>query len=284
METKTIDLYQYFHKPRQGAEAGTLTSLCWQPKEGIGPGRRSPAVLILPGGGYAFTSEREAEPVALRFAAKGYQAFILYYSCAPSRFPAALREAAMAMAYIRQNADAFAIDPGMVAAVGFSAGGHLCGTLGTLYNCPEVADIAPAEEIRPNALGLCYPVTISRQPTHEQSFRLLCGEDQALRERLSLDRLVRGDMPPVYLWHTLNDETVPVRGTLLLAQALEEAGVTFALRIYPQGSHGLSTADDLTYPVGRVPRISREIPQWPDDMAHFFEDCGFAFREAPGEA
>ena len=279
MNPEIIDLYEHFHLPRNGAAAGHLSCLCWQPREGIGAGRTAPAVLVLPGGGYSFTSGREAEPVAMVFAAKGYQAFVLRYSCAPSTFPTALREAAMAMAYIRQNAARYALDPDMVAAVGFSAGGHLCGTLGTLFDCPEVADIAPGDVIRPNALGLCYPVTVSQAPTHEGSFQMLCGEDRQLRQRLSLNRLVRRDMPPVFLWHTLDDETVPVRGTLLLAQALEEQKALFALRIYPHGSHGLSLANELVYPAGQVPSISREIPQWPEDMAHFFADCGFGFRE-----
>lgn len=88
--------------------------------------RTRPAILILPGGGYGHTSEREAEPVAMRFVAAGYAAFVLHYSCAPSRFPTALREAAMAMGYIRQNARRFAVHPHKVAALGFSPQGAIC--------------------------------------------------------------------------------------------------------------------------------------------------------------
>ena len=76
-------------------------------------------------------------------------------------FPVSLREAALAMRYIRANAQAMEIDPHMVAAMGFSAGGHLCGTLGTMWDAPEVADLAPAGMVRPDALGLCYPVAVS---------------------------------------------------------------------------------------------------------------------------
>ena len=97
---------------------------------------------MIPGGGYCHVSGREAEPVALRFVAAGYSAFILRYSVFPCRFPTQLREAAMAMRYIRENAEKFGICKDMVAATGFSAGGHLCGMLGMLFDCPEVADIA----------------------------------------------------------------------------------------------------------------------------------------------
>ena len=278
MYSQTVDLYRYFGRERDGA-AGHLTCLSWRPAEGVGARREGPAVLVLPGGGYQYTSGREAEPVAMRFAAKGYQTFILRYSCDPSRFPTALREAAMAMCYIRQNREQYAVAANMVAAVGFSAGGHLCGTLGCLYDCPEVTDIAPPEVLRPDALGLCYPVAVSWGATNEGSFRMLCGEDLQLRRRLSLEKLVRPDMPPVYLWHTADDGAVPVRNSLLLAQALDEAGVNFAMRIYPHGPHGVSLANELVYPAGQVPPMSGEIPGWPEDMAAFWADCGLGFRE-----
>lgn len=157
----TVDLYGYFGADRAGAQGGSL--LCRVPMALTLPNwrRRRPAVLILPGGGYHHTSDREAEPVALRFAAAGYAAFVLHYSCAPSRFPTALREAAMAMRYIRENADAFGIDPGMVGALGFSAGGHLCGCLGTMYDTDAVSDLGGPELLRPDGLCLCYPVTVS---------------------------------------------------------------------------------------------------------------------------
>ena len=89
----------------------------------------------------------------------------------------------MAMRYIRENADRFEIDPGKVAALGFSAGGHLCGTLGTMFDSDQVADLGTAEQLRPDALGLCYPVAVSWGRTHEGSFRNLCGGDEQLRQR-----------------------------------------------------------------------------------------------------
>ena len=162
MNTNVVDLYQIYALPRpEGAAGGQLRVFQAQTAKEVSPSRRRPAVLILPGGAYRYTSPREAEPVALRFLARGYVPFVLDYSCAPSSFPVALREAALAMRYIRENAACFEADPHMVTAIGFSAGGHLCGTLGTMFDCPEAADIGPAALLRPDALGLCYPVAVS---------------------------------------------------------------------------------------------------------------------------
>ena len=274
MEIRQINLYEYYGQPREDYATGNLT--CWLPyvTAGMRQSRRRPAILVIPGGGYRFVSDREGEPIAMRFLVRGYAAFMLEYSVAPAKFPTALREAAMAMRYIREHAEEFAVDPQMVAAVGFSAGGHLCGTLGTMYDCPEVADIAAAEVIRPNALGLSYPVTVSRGKTHNGSFENISGGDEALRDRLSMDKLVRPDMPPVFLWHTRTDATVPCRGSLLLAAALEDADVDFALHMYRFGKHGLSTANDQTYKVQEVPPISKDVPGWLDAMMEFFADCG----------
>lgn len=280
IKTEIIDLYEYYGIDRNGAGDGRLCCWIWQTPEQISPvWRKRPAVLIIPGGGYQKVSPREAEPVAMRFLAQGYTAFVLEYSVAPSMFPASLREAAMAMRYIREHACKFEINPEMIAAVGFSAGGHLCGTLGMMYDCPEIADIASASIIRPDALGLCYPVAVSWGNTHEGSFENLTHNDSELRDRLSLDHLVRPDMPPVYLWHTREDNSVPVRNSLVLAQALDEAGICFAMHIYRHGPHGMSVATEQAYPVYSVPSRSIDVPEWPEEMMLFFKELGFAITD-----
>lgn len=273
MQVKNVDLYKSFGQDRP--EGGTGYLACYMQQSASAA---RPAVLVIPGGGYEHVSPREGEPVALRFLARGYNAFVLEYSVAPLQFPVQLQEAAMAMRYIREHAAEFEIDPGMVAAIGFSAGGHLCGTLGMLFDAPEVARIGAPEQIRPDALGLCYPVAVSWGATHEGSFENLSGSDEALRERLSLDRLVRPDMPPVYLWHTRDDGCVPCRNSLILASALETAGVQLALRLHLHGPHGLSTADEQVYPAGEVPATSPDVPQWPEEMMAFFREIGFTIR------
>lgn len=274
MRIERVDLYERFAIPRAGALGGGLTVYAPHTPSHVSAKRRRPAALILPGGGYEHLSERESEPVALRFAARGWVAAVLEYTVAPARFPTALREAAMAMGFIREHGAELGVDPHKVAAMGFSAGGHLCGCLGTMFDAPEVTDIAPGAVIRPDALGLCYPVAVSWGRTHAGSFANLTGGDAGLAERLSLDRRVRPDMPPTYLWCTRDDASVPCRNTLLLAGAMEEAGVDFALRVYRHGKHGLSLADETVYPTCDMPQFSPDVPGWVDGMLQFFAQSG----------
>lgn len=281
MNITTIDLYAYFgiEKP-QGAK-GELTCYVQQTTWELHTCRTRPAVLILPGGGYEFVSEREEEPVALPFLNAGYQVFVLNYSVKPLMFPIALREACLAMRYIRENARTFDVNVNMVAAIGFSAGGHLCGTLGTMYDCSEVVDIGDAALLRPDALGLCYPVTVSYGETHEGSFLNLCGGDSALRQRLSLDRLVRKDMPPVFLWHIRDDFCVPVSGSIALTMELEKQKVDYAAHFYRRGGHGMSVCGPQVFTPWIEAWQSKDVPGWLDSMLLFFQEIGFAILDEP---
>ena len=185
----------------------------------------------------------------------------------------------MAMRHIRSHADEFAIDGDKVVALGFSAGGHLCGTLGTLFDAAEVSDIGSPAMLRPDALVLCYPVSVSRGRTHEESFINLCGSDRALMDRLSLDRLVRRDMMPVFLWHTRTDDSVPVDGSMRLATALAEKDVPFSLHVFAAGRHGLATADDLVYRRDNLPPVSDGVLDWPELAIRFLWEHGFHIRD-----
>ena len=101
------------------------------------------AILVCPGGGYSFCSQREAEPIAVAYLAAGFNAFVLDYSVTNKNeegktFPAQLIEAAKAMKFIKDNAEKVHIDPNYVFVNGYSAGGHLAASLGTLYNSKYV--------------------------------------------------------------------------------------------------------------------------------------------------
>ena len=264
MRCETVDLYAYFGLERPEGGKGLLTCMAIEAPAGMRGHRRHPAVLILPGGGYAFVSDREAEPVALRYMAKGFCAFILDYSVAPVRYPAQLIEAAMAMAYIRSEADKYYVSPDQVAALGFSAGGHLCGCLATIFNdAPMRAALGEhAAFVRPDAAVLAYPVITSGEKAHADSFINLCGEDEALKARMSLETRVTKDSVPAFLWHTFDDASVPVKNSLLLAMAYEEHGVAFTLHVFQTGRHGLSTADSAVYALDELPQVSAGVPDW----------------------
>lgn len=279
MEKHYVNLYRHFGYDVGENAGGELTFFFHPTSAEIGKKRKRPGVLIIPGGGYVFNSDREAEPVALRFLAAGYVPFVLRYSCSGQAFPTQLREVAMAMRFIRENGAQYEVNINMVAAIGFSAGGHLCGTLGTMFDCPEVADIAPADVVRPNALALCYPVTLGWGATHEETMQTVSGGDPALRQRLSLDRLVRPDMPPTFLWHTRDDDCVPCRNSIILAEAMDKVGVDFTFRLYRHGWHGLSLANNLVYGADVTPGCSRDVPGWVDSCLEFWQEVGFAIQD-----
>ena len=211
-----------------------------------------PLVLLCPGGGYEWTSDREAEVLALPFLAMGYHAAVLRYSCAPARFPTALLELAFSLRTIRENAGQWHVEPEHVFVLGCSAGGHLAASLGVMWNRPflrRTLDL-PEEDaglLRPDGLILCYPVITAGPYAHEGSFQNLLGDRvEELREQVSLEKLVTGDTPPVFLWHTFTDPVVPVENALLFVEALRRAKVPTEFHMYASGGHGLSLATDLT--------------------------------------
>ena len=101
--------------------------------------RPRPALIVCPGGGYEYRSDREGEPVALRFAGLGYAVFLLHYHVAPqARWPIPQRELLAAIDHVRTNCGRYHVDPQAVIPLGFSAGGHLAGCAGTMWNRPEI--------------------------------------------------------------------------------------------------------------------------------------------------
>jgi acetyl esterase/lipase len=206
-------------------------------------------VLVCPGGGYGFTSEREAEAIALQFNSAGFHAFVLYYSVAPRKHPQPLLDLSRAMCILRENSLEWKINSDKIAVCGFSAGGHLTASLGVHWD-KDYLNI-PGVEIginKPNALILSYPVITSGEFAHQGSFNNLLGEDadNSLFEVMSLEKQVSEITPPTFLWHTFSDNSVPVENSLLFAQGLRKNNIPFELHIYPEGPHGLSLATEET--------------------------------------
>ncbi|HPX13707.1 MAG TPA: alpha/beta hydrolase [Treponemataceae bacterium] len=235
-------LSQKITAPETGA---VLTVFIPDNYDEIDPERKRPAVIICPGGCYEYTSVREAEPVALRFVALGMAAFVLNYSCSPAVYPTALQELAACVAAIRKKAGEWPIDAKQIAVCGFSAGAHLAASLGCLWNTPDAAQ--PDRSARPDALILSYPVITSGEFRHDGSFRALLGSDYETRlSEFSLENRVTGQTPPAFIWHTHDDDIVPMENSLLFASALRKNGVPFELHVYQPGGHGLSTATEET--------------------------------------
>jgi len=208
------------------------------------------AVLVCPGGGYSYISPREAEPIALKFNAAGFHAFVLYYSCAPRRHPQPLLDVSRAMCIIRNNAEEWNVDTEKIAISGFSAGGHLAASLAVYYDKPYLKNIKGIEDglNKPNALILGYPVISSGVYAHRGSFNNLLGQNPAdgALEEMALEDAVNDKVPPTFLWHTYEDSSVPIENSLFFAAALRKNNVPFEMHIYPRGPHGISLATEET--------------------------------------
>lgn len=211
-----------------------------------------PFVLVCPGGAYAFTSEREGDPLAMQFLAMGYHAAVLRYSCAPAVYPTALTELAYCMALVRRKAEEWHVNPEQVLVLGSSAGGHLAASMGVFWKEAFLAEKLGLQReeqrlLRPDGMILCYPVITSGEFTHQGSMENLLRErEPELSAKMSLENQVDSDTPPAFIWHTFEDEAVPVENSLLFVSALRRAGVPTEFHMYPRGSHGLALANRLT--------------------------------------
>ena len=229
-------------------------------------GRRRPLALIFPGGAYAFRSDREAEPVAVKLLSLGVQAVIVRYSVAPARYPQALREAAEAVAYAHAHAEEWLCDPHKVAVMGFSAGGHAAAHIGIRWQ-EQPEGVA----CRPDAMILCYPVITAGPHAHRGSIENLLGaRENELADAVSLEKHVTDQTPPTFLWHTWEDAAVPVENSLQLACALREHGVPCEMHIYQRGGHGMSLGNDEVYPLQDA-NIHPECQGWIDMAARWLK-------------
>lgn len=211
--------------------------------------KKRPLILMCPGGGYHMTSDREAEPLAMRFLAMGYHVAILRYSCAPAVYPTALLEAAKAMKVIHDYADEWNVDDEKIVIQGCSAGGHLAASLGMFWHEAWLAEKTGVDNsvLKPAGMLLCYPVITSGEKAHEGSIEnLLRGQHtEELLKRVSLEKQVTEYTPKAFLWHTYTDDCVPVENSLLLISAMKKYDIPVEFHMYPVGGHGLSTCDEL---------------------------------------
>lgn len=257
-------LYQEIKITVEGQEA-TLTTYLLNNTTEIDDNRTRPLVVLCPGGGYRFVSEREAEPVAIQLNAMGIHVAILRYTIYPAKFPTALTQLAKSVAYVREHAKEWNVKSDRIAVMGFSAGGHLAASMGTLWHEPFLEEIMqqPKENYKPNGLLLSYPVITSGEYAHRESFvALLQDRYDELVERMSLEKRVTEFTPPTFLWHTFEDELVPIENTLLFSQALNEKKIPFELHVFPKGEHGLSLANEETRSARNKGLLPTQCQSW----------------------
>jgi acetyl esterase/lipase len=191
-------------------------------------------IIVLPGGGYTDLSDEEAEPIAAWLSGLGLSSSVFRYPV-QTRHPGPLDAVRAEVRRVR------AAGHDRVGLLGFSAGGHAAGHA-TL--APPSADPDAAAAERVDLAILCYPVVSMELATHAGSREQLIGLDASpeLRASTSLDRLVTPGAPPFFIWHTAEDDAVPVQHSYLLATALADHGIRHAVHVFSRGGHGLKFA------------------------------------------
>lgn len=249
---------------------------CYVPDGIESVNRKKHAVLVCPGGGYNIVSNREGEPVALRYAAAGFNAYVLDYSTkdryADAYFPTQLLQGFAAVDYIRNNAGEH--DTDKLAVCGFSAGGHLAASLGTLYDSGIVKEkFKTPGNLRVDAMILCYTVlTADKKYCHAGSVKNLLGDNGAkYLKYLSLEKNVNKNTPRTFLMHSADDGTVPVENSLLFADALAENKVPFELHIFEKGVHGIALGDKITASARNGSHINPDMAKWVGLSISFLE-------------
>lgn len=206
-------------------------------------GKNNPCIVVCPGGGYWGLAAHEYFNDL--FNSMGLSVFVLNYRCAPYSYPCQLLDIKRAIRYVKYNAEKFGIDRDRVLVAGSSAGGHLALSACCYADADENGD--EIDKISSSVCGavLCYPVVSLCEYTHDGTSQNFSAGNEEIKKKFSIQNNVHENMPPLFVWHTLEDNTVDVNNVLMLAKAYRENNIPMELHIFPHGAHGLGEAKDI---------------------------------------
>jgi len=232
------------------------------------------AVVVFPGGAYGGLAWHEGEPVAKKFLAEGLNAFVLDYTLKEKAlFPRPLLDASLAVAHVRSHAEEYNIDPDKIFVLGFSAGGHLAASLGTLWHkdIAKFSDDMPYGINKPNGMLLCYPALMPYDGHLEGMFARIWGSINPSEEYLDEYDVIRNvgeNTPEAYIWHTSDDECVPVQCSLILADKMISNKILVRMHIYQHGRHGLGLGNNEG---SGGEGDFKDISGWIDEAVHWIK-------------
>jgi acetyl esterase/lipase len=208
------------------------------------------AVIVAPGGGYTMlASNHEGRQVADWFAARGITAFVLKYRLGPHNiFPIPLEDAQRAIRLVRYNATKFGVSPDRIGIIGFSAGGHLAASTGTLFDAGSASASDPIDRVsdRPDFMILGYAWLNAMEPnedgkiTYCSVLKTVPAADCKQFEKAYTPTLhVTAHTPPTFVYATSDDKVVPVvQASVDFYDALVAAGVPVEMHLFEHGRHG----------------------------------------------
>ena len=299
---------RYFEK-KIGNNGANATFYLQEPNIEIDIERKSPVMVVVPGGAYMWTSWREKEPIALDFLGKGFSCVVADYATeglefygkeqkyerdSVSAFPKPLVDLAKIIAYIREHAEEWNLDAESINIVGFSAGGNLTAQLGAYWNTDWLEQIVNKDRAlyKPDSICLAYGAT-QMSPEKELTANknahktkemgnsnkiewATLGLDTSMerKEKVNLVNAVTDDYPKTFIWHTMEDPYVPVAGAIKFASELEKTGVPFEMHIYQKGKHGLGLADLRTDSKKDRSQSNKQAATWVDLYVGWLEENG----------
>jgi acetyl esterase/lipase len=200
------------------------------------PGENRPAILQIHGGAWIIGDKREQGwPLMGHLAANGWVCFNANYRLSPgATWPDHLVDLKFALAWIREHADEYGVDPGFIAVTGGSAGGHLTAMMALTANDPEYQ---PGFEAANTSVQAAVPVYgvydfTNRLGTMNERFRVRMleplimkaffeDERDAFHRASPLDR-IHADAPPFLVIHGDRDTLAPVEDARVFAESLRE--------------------------------------------------------------
>ena len=244
-------------------------SLAFIPGQGVGEGPRG-VVLVAHGGGFRSRTGCEGFHVAYDFARRGFHTAILTYRLQPYTRYDALHDMQRAIRVLRARKAQLGLS-GKVAAMGFSAGGMLCGNCATHFDQGDAsaADCVEREPCRPDAVVVCYGAFAFTAFPGGLFARVATPFVRDAQEQyfMAPEANVTPGTPPCFIWQTNSDDA---RHAFALASALSAAGVEFELHCFPQGAHGLALADGSNDLGMDIPHVAH----WAGLCAEWLEEHG----------
>ena len=241
------------------------------------------AVVVCPGGGYSGRAiDHEGKQIVEWLNKRGIHAFVLKYrtvnesNIKPPLAPGPMLDVQRAIRIVRNGAKEYGVDPKRIGVWGFSAGGHLASTAATHFDdgkdekAPQgVKYIDPIEQVscRPDFAILAYPVITMGAKTNGGTRDNLLGSkpDEKLIEAYSNEKQVTAKTPPTFLFHTIEDNVVPIENSRMFRDACVKAGVPVKLVEYEKGAHG----------VGLGTKSGLPLAEWPNELEKWLKSSGF---------
>ena len=247
-----------------------------------------PAVIVCPGGAYLGYTEKEAEPVALKFLSEGFQVFVLRYSIGDTaRFPAPFLDVAKAVMLVREHAKQWNIHPDQITLCGFSTGAQVAAALGAMWQETYLSQALNADknQFKPNALILGYPVLdlelfseLNRDKSQEMNtvlemmFQCIYGTATPTKVEImewDLRSRINSTFPPTFMWTTAEDSLIDVEQYLDFIKEFSSHNIRYEFHIFEKGSHGSSMGNRMTgfskeeiVKLGNTPKWVQLAMQW----------------------